>query len=178
MRSLQVWGQTPIICLNNVNWLVFVMKTECVYCEAGNNVYIVFIRTCCFEELAVSELVPHWHREETCSAQRRCFLCCQFANELLSFERVCSSRLRFWTAHWSDRSGNNTSQRGVSLRRPGCCTTRTVKATRRPRDVTTGHVRVSRERKDYNDGRTACLSVSAVWSLDGYKMASCTCRWH
>ena len=45
-----------------------------------------------------------------------------------------------------------------------------VKATRRPRDVTTGHVRVSRERKDYKVGSTACLSASAVPSLDGCQM--------
>jgi hypothetical protein len=95
-------------------------------------------------------------------ARRRCFLCWQFANELLFFERVCSSRLRFWTAHWSDSFGNNTSQSGrkrsVSLHRPGCCTTRTVKASRRPPDVTTGHVPVSRERKDQKKGSTACLT--------------------
>jgi hypothetical protein len=30
-----IWEQTSIISLNNINWLVFITETECVYCAVG-----------------------------------------------------------------------------------------------------------------------------------------------
>ena len=30
-----IWEQTSIISLNNINWLVFITETKCVYCAVG-----------------------------------------------------------------------------------------------------------------------------------------------
>ena len=93
----------------------------------------------------------HWQR----------FLCWQFANKLLFFERVCSPRLQFWTAHWSDRIVKNkyfTEQpKAYNLTAPAL-----ILYHKDGQSCST-----SAWRHDRSRSRVSCLSVSAVPSLDG-----------
>jgi len=47
MCFVRIWEQTAIISLYNINWLVFITKTKCVYCavRAGSVVTVVTICT-------------------------------------------------------------------------------------------------------------------------------------
>ena len=47
MCFIWIWEQTAIISLYNINWLVFVNETECVYC-AVRTVYLNVIWVMCF----------------------------------------------------------------------------------------------------------------------------------
>ena len=46
MCFVWIWGQTAIISLYNINWLVFITETECVYCAVRSTFYVLPIQ--CF----------------------------------------------------------------------------------------------------------------------------------
>jgi len=41
MCSVWIWEQTTIISLYNINWLVFITETECVYCAVRSIFYVL-----------------------------------------------------------------------------------------------------------------------------------------
>ena len=43
MYFVWIWEQTAIISLYSINWLVFVMNTDCVLCEERNTVLYEYV---------------------------------------------------------------------------------------------------------------------------------------
>ena len=46
MCFVRIWGQTAIISLYSINWLVFITETECVYCAVRTGSLYVILTFC------------------------------------------------------------------------------------------------------------------------------------
>ena len=84
-----VWisEQTAIISLYNINWLVCVTETECVYCAVRTGCLSITLRVLSQFRLLIASLSPRWHRFDSRPAHMR------FVVEL-------------W--HWTDLSPNTS----------------------------------------------------------------------
>ena len=68
MCFVWIWEQTAIISLYNINWLVCITETECVYCEVRTgSLYITQVKFCTVRVLSqfrrlIASLSPRWPR--------------------------------------------------------------------------------------------------------------------
>ena len=57
MCFVWIWEQTAIISLHTINWRVFIIETECVYCAVLNE-YLNIIEECRFRFRAPVNIIP------------------------------------------------------------------------------------------------------------------------
>ena len=76
MCFVWIWEQTAIISLYNINWLVFITETECVYCAVRTgSLYVILVM--CFvwisEQTAINSLYNiNWL---VCITETECVYC-------------------------------------------------------------------------------------------------------
>jgi len=70
MCFVWIWEQTAIISLYNINWLLFVTETECVYCAVRNCVLLNVMKLIfVFKELIKQAFQATMEREFQCFKQ-------------------------------------------------------------------------------------------------------------